>query len=82
MFAKNFVAAVAAVALSVTPAIASPAKNAAAARQVAPAAEKVEGSQLGGYRGGILVPLGVIVVVVLIAVFAFKGKKKKARPSP
>ena len=81
MISRKLVAAAAAAALTVTPVAASAAKSAATARQVAPAAEKVEeGSELQNYRGGILVPLGVIVVLILIGVFAFKGKKKVVSP--
>jgi len=66
---KGLIAAVAAVGLSATPAIAAANSAAATARvasaEVAPAAETVEGdSELFG-RGGFIIPLIAIVLIAL-----------------
>ena len=55
---KGLMAATAAVALMTAPTVAA----AQSAREVAPAAESVEGSQL---RGGFIIPLIAIVAIVL-----------------
>ena len=69
MVFKGLIAAVAAVGLSATPAIAAANSAAATARvanaEVAPAAETVEGeSELFG-RGGFIIPLIAIVLIAL-----------------
>ena len=64
MVFKGFIAAVTAVALSATPAMAAGSSAAAAARatQVAPASETVEGSEL---RGGFIIPLIALIAIIL-----------------
>jgi hypothetical protein len=78
MLSKKLVAAAAAVALAAAPAAASPAKTAAAARQAVPAAEKIEegSQQFSGYRGGIIIPFGIIIALGAVGYFVFKKKKK------
>ncbi len=65
MVFKGFIAAVSAVALMATPTVAaaqSAAQTAAAATQVTPASEEVEGSEL---RGGFIIPLIAIIAILL-----------------
>ena len=69
MVFKGLIAAVAAIGLSATPAIAAANNSANAARaasvEVAPASETVEGdSELFG-RGGFIIPLIAIVLIVI-----------------
>lgn len=69
MVFKGLIAAVAAVGLSATPAIAAANSSAAAARaasaEVAPASETVEGESEMFGRGGFIIPLLVVIVVLL-----------------
>ena len=65
MVFKGLIAAALAVALAVTPTVASATQAAAASRsatEIAPATESVEGSEL---RGGFIIPLAVIIAVIL-----------------
>ncbi len=62
MVFKGFIAAVSAVALTVSPTIAAAQSTAKAAAQVAPASEEVEGSEL---RGGFIIPLIAIIAILL-----------------
>ena len=81
MVFKGFIAAVTAVALSATPALAAGSEAAAAARatQVAPEAEAVEGSEL---RGGFIIPLLVIIAIILGILFALHGDDEELPKSP
>jgi len=66
---KGLVAAVAAIGLSATPAIAAANSSAAAARaastEIAPAGESVDGESEMFGRGGFIIPLLVIIVIAL-----------------
>jgi hypothetical protein len=78
---KGFIAAVTAVALSATPAVAASNGAAATARasEVAPAGESVDGSQI---RGGFIIPLIAIIAIILGILAATHGKKNKIGKSP
>lgn len=65
MVFKGIVAATAAVALSVTPAVAAANGSAAAATAAAPSSETVtEGSEMFG-SGGFIIPLLAVIAVIL-----------------
>ena len=59
---KGLIAATASVALMTTPTLASAQASASSAREVAPAAETVEGEQL---RGGWIIPLIALIAIIL-----------------
>ena len=59
---KGLIAATASVALMTTPTLAAAQASASAAREVAPAAETVEGEQL---RGGWIIPLIALIAIIL-----------------
>lgn len=69
MVFKGLIAAAAAVALSATPALAAANGSAAVARaaavEVAPAEEAVEGESEMFGRGGVIIPLLVVVAIAL-----------------
>ena len=69
MVFKGLIAAVAAVGLSATPAIAAANSSGAAARaastEIAPASETVDGESEMFGRGGFIIPLLVVIVVLL-----------------
>jgi hypothetical protein len=81
---KGLIAAVTAVALSATPAIAAAngAASAARAAVVAPAGESVEGSELRGRRGGFIIPLLVLIAILLGILAALKDNDKELPRSP
>lgn len=76
---KRFIAVVAAVALTVSPTIAAAGTARAAsaqAQEIAPAAERVEGSELR--RSGIIIPLiGIIAIILAILLITKKGGDKE-----
>jgi len=79
---KGLIAAVSAVALTATPALATASQSAAAARaatELAPAEETVEGSEL---RGGFIIPVIVIVAIILGILAATKGNGENPPVSP
>jgi hypothetical protein len=59
---KGLIAAAASVALMTTPTLASAQATASASREIAPAAETVEGEQL---RGGFIIPLIALIAIIL-----------------
>jgi hypothetical protein len=59
---KGLIAAAASVALITTPTLAAAQATASASREIAPAAETVEGEQL---RGGFIIPLIALIAVIL-----------------
>jgi hypothetical protein len=59
---KGLIAATASVALIATPTLATAQATTSAAREVAPAAETVEGDEL---RGGFIIPLIALIAVIL-----------------
>jgi hypothetical protein len=59
---KGLIAAAASVALMTTPTLATAQATTAAAREVAPSAETVEGDEL---RGGFIIPLIALIAVIL-----------------
>jgi hypothetical protein len=59
---KGLIAAAASVALITTPTLAAAQATAAAAREIAPAAETVEGEEL---RGGFIIPLIALIAIIL-----------------
>lgn len=69
MVFKGLIAAVAAISLSATPAIAAANGSAAAARaasvEVAPAGETVEGESEMFGRGGFIIPLLAIILIII-----------------
>ena len=81
MVFKGFIAAVTAVALSATPAMAAGSSAAAAARatQVAPASETVEGSEL---RGGFIIPLIALIAIILGILAAMHDDDEELPRSP
>ena len=82
MVFKGLIAAVSAVALTATPALATASQSAAAARaatELAPAEETVEGSEL---RGGFIIPVIVIVAIILGILAATKGNGENPPVSP
>jgi hypothetical protein len=77
---KGLLAATASVALMATPTIAAAQQAAAptAATEVAPAGEKVDGSEL---RGGFIIPL-IAVVAIILGVLAATHKSHDLPHSP
>ena len=80
MVFKGFIAAVTAVALSATPAVAASNSAAATARasEVAPADESVNGSEL---RGGFIIPL-IAIIAIILGILASQHKNNKIGKSP
>lgn len=59
---KGLIVAATSIALMTTPTLASAQSSAAATREVAPAAENVQGSEL---RGGFIIPLIALIAIIL-----------------
>jgi type IV secretory pathway VirB2 component (pilin) len=73
---NSILAALAAVSMAATPVVAAPRPAAAAATEVAPQSETVEGEQI---RGGFLLPLAIIIAIIL-GVVLLTGDEEPASP--
>lgn len=69
---SSIIAAMAAVSMAAAPVVAAPKPAAAAATEVAPASETVEGEQI---RGGFLLPLAIIIAIILGVVLLTKDEE-------
>jgi type IV secretory pathway VirB2 component (pilin) len=74
---NSLLAAIAAASMAAAPVVAAPKRAPAAAAEVAPAPETVEGEQI---RGGFLLPLAIIIAIILGVLLLTKDDEDSVSP--